>query len=472
MPQVVVVGAGITGLTVALTLYERNVDVIVLESSKRVGGKILTTEVRGVPVDAGPDAFLVRQPYMRDLCDHLNLADELVAPAPGPAKLWLQGALRPLPRRQYLGVPLDLDEAAVHDIISAAGIGRARRDLTAPADAPVGDESAGALIRRRLGDEVMDRLVGPLLGGINAGDADQLSLRAGVPQLAAAAAHDDSLMKSIPKYLAALARDPEDPIFLTHPNGLGQVTDAMAQRLTGRIHSGHPVSALAPTGDGWEVVSPATADAHRTPVVVLATPAFASADLLADAAPGAASALADIEYASVVMVTFAFASREVAPYEGSGFLVPRREGLLMSACSWASSKWPHLGGGRSTFLRVSAGRHDDTRALAMTDDELVATLRRELEWTAGVTAEPLEVRITKWPKSFPQYRPGHLERVAGIEAILAREAPGVFVTGAAYRGLGLPACVHQGKATAQHVVDHLGLAPRHPGGPGTETPHR
>ncbi|MEM7285548.1 MAG: protoporphyrinogen oxidase [Actinomycetota bacterium] len=463
MSRALVVGGGISGLTTALTLFHHNVDVEVLEAADRLGGKILTSEVAGVQVDAGPDAFLVREPHMTDLCEQLNIGQDLVSPATGAARLWLQGALRPLPRKQYLGVPLDLDDLAESGLITHEGLERAALDLEAEANAPAGDESAGAMIRRRLGDEVMDKLVGPLLGGINAGDADRLSLQAGVPQLAAAVSHDASVMRSIPEHLRKAGRDPRSPIFLTHPRGVGWIIDTMATRLQRRVHLDQPVSGLERTEHGWRVLAPD--GAHETEAVVLSTPAFASARLLREHAPETAAMLDEIPYASVVMVTFAFATDQLPELPGSGFLIPRGEGMLMTACSQASTKWAHLAG-PTTFLRVSAGHAGDERAMEMDDDALVDRLLEELRWTAGIDAEPDEVRITRWPRSFPQYRPGHGERVSSIEARLAEEAPGVVITGAAYRGLGLPACVHQGRRAAKVVEDYLGIEAPEPTGPG------
>ena len=360
-------------------------------------------------------------------------------------------------------MPLDLDDLADSGLITAAGLERAARDLEDPDNGPAGDESAGALIRRRLGDEVMDKLVGPLLGGINAGNADQLSLQAGVPQLAAAVAHDASVMRSIPEHLRKSGRDPKAPIFLSHPRGVGWIIETMATRLQRRVHLDHPVSSLERTDDGWRVH--AAGDAFDTESVVLSTPAFASAKLLQGQAPDTAAMLDDIPYASVVMVTFAFETDQLPELPGSGFLIPRGEGMLMTACSQASTKWAHLSG-PTTFLRVSAGHAGDERALEMDDDVLVDRLLEELRWTAGIDAEPTEVRITRWPKSFPQYRPGHGDRVSSIEARLAEEAPGIIITGAAYRGLGLPACVHQARRAAKVVEDYLGVEAPEPAGPG------
>ncbi len=457
------VGGGITGLTTALTLFHQNVDVELLEASDRLGGKILTTEVQGIRIDAAADAFLIRETHMVDLCDQLNLTQDLVSPATGAAMLWLRGALRPLPKRQYLGVPLDLEDLEASGLVSTEGLERAAQDLEATADAPAADESAGSLIRRRLGDEVMDHLVGPLLGGINAGNPDQLSLNAGVPQLAAAAAHDASLMRSIPIHLQKSKRDPSSPIFQSHPNGVGHILDVIAARLQRRTHVDQPVARLEATRSGWRVHAQTDFD---TEAVVLTAPAFASASILSDIAPRAAALLETIEYASVVMTTFAFAADDVPDFSGSGFLVPRSEGLLMTACSHSSSKWSHLGEGPTTFLRVSAGHADDDGAMAMSDDALIAQLLDELGWVMGITGSPREIRITRWPMSFPQYRPGHLERVAEIDAVLAEEAPGVAVAGAAYRGLGLPACVHQARRAAHWATDYLGIEAPTPSGPG------
>ncbi len=453
MSSVVIVGGGIAGLVTALRLEEAGVDVTVLEASSTLGGMVKTSEIAGVAVDEGPDAFLVREPYMHDLCVELGIGTALVSPRPGAARIWLRGTLRPLPKKQYLGVPLDLDELAETGLISPEGIARAQADLQSPADFPEGDESAGAMIRRRLGDEVLENLVGPLLGGINAGDADTLSLRAGVPQLYAAASHDASLVRSVPRYLASQPRDPNAPIFESHPGGLATVIEALADRLGDRIETGQPVQTIGPDAAGGWIV-----EARRdiaADAVVLATPAFASSYLLTATAPVAAKLLGSIDYASVAVATLAFAADDLPPWEGSGFLVPRAHGLLMTACTWASSKWAHLDHPGTTFLRIHAGHWGDERAMAMDDETFVRSLRDELLGITGIAATPIATRVSRWPRSFPQYRPGHLDTVERIEQSLAAEAPGVFVTGAAYRGLGLPACVNQANVAASRVLAAL-----------------
>lgn len=454
--RVVVVGGGITGLTLAWTMFLQapDVDVTVLEAADRLGGKVWSSEVMGLPVDAGPDAFVVRQPFMEDLCRELELHNALVPPNPGGAQVWLNGAMRPMPKRQYLGIPLDLDELAATGLISADGIARARQDLDAPEDAPVGDESVGSLVRRRLGDEVFENFAGALLGGINAGNADQLSLQAGVPQVAAAARHHPSLIRSVQTHLKQLSRDPAAPVFLSHPNSLKQVITALSDRLLGKTFTSVAATGIERTPEGqWQVT---TSDGVVTAdVVVLATPTFASAAIVKGAAPEAAAMLERVTYADVIQTVFAFPSKEMPTLETNGFLVPRSEGTIMTAATYYSAKWSHLSVGSSRYIRVHAGRSDDRRAMGMTDADLVAQLRKELSWTAGIDTEPTETRITRWPQSFPQYRPGHLERVAATEAALAAEAPGVLLTGAAYRGLGLPACVRQAREAAHEVLKLL-----------------
>ena len=433
--RVAVVGGGITGLAATWELHRQGVDVTLHEAGDRVGGKVRTTELAGERVDEGADAFLARVPHATDLCAELGLSDQLVAPATGKAYILGYGQLRPIPAGAVLGVPTDLEALGRSGLVSPEGVERARDDLTLPDNRPEGPESVGHLIRRRLGDEVLDHLVGPLLAGISAGDPDQLDLATGAAQLAEAAARGPSLIDGL---RAGLERR-EGPVFWGLPTGMGTVVDALADRLAPHIRTNSVITDLADLD----------ADA-----IVVATPAAATSALLGPLAPETAELVGSIEYASVVLVTFVWPSEAVGrSLDGSGFLVPADNGLLMTACSWASSKWAHLGSGGSTAVfRVSAGRWDDERHLEMTDEGLVARLTHELTSLLDLSGEPDAVRVSHWPASLPQYRPGHGRLVERIDATLAREAPNVRVAGAAYRGLGLPACIAQGRATARAVV--------------------
>jgi oxygen-dependent protoporphyrinogen oxidase len=462
--DVAVVGGGITGLAAAWEATRRGADIVVLEAAPTLGGKLRTSPFAGVPLDEAADAFLVRVPEALELCDELGLGADLVAPSTGAAYVWSEGALRRLPADQLLGVPVDLDAVARSGVLSADGLARARLDLTGPDDRPGGDESVGSLVRRRLGDEVLDRLVAPLLGGIWAGDCDRLSLEVAAPMLAAARALDQSLVRGAAAVRAEAASDAAEgrPVFLAPRGGMARLVDALAQALGERVWAGAPVASLEPDHGRWRLglTPPAGAPAAAVSAdrVVLAAPAFASAQLLAGVAPDAARLLSAIDYASVVLTALAVPRDGVDhPLDGSGFLVPQSAGLTLTACSWVTSKWGHLGLDAGTVvMRASTGRDGDDRSVALDDDQLLAALVSDLRTTMGLRAEPTEVRVNRWIRSFPQPRPGHLAVVAAVEAALAACSPRLAATGAWARGVGIPACIRGGRAPATQVLDELG----------------
>jgi protoporphyrinogen/coproporphyrinogen III oxidase len=458
-----VVGGGISGLAAAWEGMQQGADVVVLEAGDAPGGKVRTSPVAGIALDEGADAFLARVPEAVGLCEELGLGDELVSPATGTAYVWSEGALRRLPSEQLLGVPTDLDAVEASGILSAAGVERARADLTAPDDRPTGDEAIGALVRRRLGDEVLDRLVGPLLGGIWAGDCDRLSLRVAATTLAAARDRGASLVRGAAALRAEAVEDgsAHRPVFLAPRGGMARLVDALAERLGERLSCGAPVIRLEPDGAGWRLAGGHTGGsaAHRHPAVladrvVLATPAYVTAPLLTTVAPEVAAFLAGIDYASVALTVLVVPRDGIdQPLDGSGYLVPRSPGRLLTACSWMTSKWCHLGVDPSTaILRASAGRVDDERALRVSDGELVAALLGDLRDTMGLRADPTDVRVTRWERSFPQPRPGHLDALATAEHALARRAPGVTITGAWALGVGIPACIRGARRAASGVT--------------------
>ena len=476
--RVVVVGAGITGLTTALGILDDRpgAQVVVLEAGDRDGGKILTAPFAGHPVDCAADAFLARVPDAIALCDRLGLADELVTPAQRTAYLFSRGTLHRFPPGLVLGVPTDLDALARSGVVSAEGVARAALDLTMGPDQWVAgadgtgtdetrtDETVGDLVRRRLGDEVYEVLVGPLLSGVNAGNADHLSLAAGAPQFAVAIRDHGSLIAGARAQLAASAANaPDAPVFYGLVGGMGRLVDALRQAIDdagGDIRHGTPVERIAAVPAGGFTVTTRATDPDRpattvaADAVVVTTPLYVTAPLVAPLAPEVADAMAQVEYASPVMITLAVPKAAVDhPLDASGFLVAGREGLVLTACSWASSKWAHLDSPATAILRASAGRHHDDRPGAMDDDRLVATVLDDLATTMGLHGPPDAVRVTRWPRSLPQFRAGHLDRVAEWRAALSAVAPGLLVAGAGCEGLGLPACVRQGRAAAKMVVD-------------------
>jgi oxygen-dependent protoporphyrinogen oxidase len=460
-----VVGGGIAGLAAAweLTGQQPDASVTVFEPGP-LGGKIATTDFEGRAVDEGADAFLTRVPEAVQLCAELGLSGELVAPAAGSSMVWWGDRLRPLPDGLVLGVPGRLSAIARSGILSPAGALRAGLDLVLPrtvpamTDRPVssaGDPSAGDLsvfdlVAGRFGRQVALRLVDPLVGGIHAGRTDELSAAATVPQLLAAARKSRSLLLGL---RAAMPSGPRGPIFLTPRGGVGRLVDVLVGRLRDRGVEFVPsaVRSLVPFVSGGVAGGGVALDgSDRFDGVVVAVPAPAAASLLAAPAPEAAAGLRGIQYASVVLTTLAFPAGSVAVPPGiNGFLVPRASGHLMTACSFASAKWPHWAAPGTVLLRVSAGRHHDERAMQMHDGALAEQLVEELGAALGAgLPAPRSVRVSRWPAAFPQYGVGHLGRVAALEASLRSELPSVALAGAAYRGSGIPACIGSGRRAA------------------------
>jgi len=443
---VVIVGGGITGLAAAHELQQSGEDFVLLEAAARIGGKIDGGPVGPLDVDSAADGFLARQPEVTDLCVEIGLGDRLVRPSGGRAYIWADGALRPIPAPSVLGVPLDPDSVAESKIVTEAGVAELRRGLAADHPALVGDATVGAALRPVVGSEVFERLVDPLLGGINAGSADRMSIMAGAPQLAAAAAIGGNMQANLAAQAGESAKTP-GPVFLGVEGGTQRIIERLAARLQSRIRLRTPALGLRRTTGGWSVATPSGEIAASR--VILASPAPTTAALIEPFCPESASVLREIVYSSAVLLTFVIDRQRIAdPLDGSGFLVPRDQGLLMTACSWSSSKWGHFDDGTHAVMRVSAGRTDDRRWLAMSEADIITALTDELALTVGLHGHPT-VRVTEWRNALPQYTPGHLQRVEAVEIDLSAAAPGLAATGAAFRGLGLPACVRQGRIAAR-----------------------
>ncbi len=473
--HVVVVGGGVTGLTAALRLSQAGIDVTVVEPDK-LGGKLQTSVVAGRAVDETADAFLLRVPWALALCHDLELDGVLISPVERTAHVFVDGARRPLPEGHVLGVPTDLDALARTGIVSAEGLRRVADDLDLPALATdplvAGDDVAlGPYLRGRLGDEVVDHLVDPLLGGINAGDTTTLSLATVVPQLdTAARSGDPSLIRSCAaqrERAAALAAttgtSPDAPIFATPIGGTARIIDGLLAFLPGvDLRVGRRVASIEWSGSSWCRLAGAPGTGARvvlddgtsidTDAVVVATPAHAAASLVASVRPEAGALLSDIDQASISMVTLAFAGADLGDTTGaSGCLIPRDQGTLATAISYATSKWAQLRDPArdDVILRVSAGRFGDDRHLDLDDPDLTEAVLADLDRVIGVRGAPTEVRIGRWYRAFPQYAPGHLARIDQVEALLA-DTP-VVLAGMGLRGVGIPACIRSAEDAATHL---------------------
>jgi protoporphyrinogen/coproporphyrinogen III oxidase len=472
-PHVVIVGGGIAGLAAAFFLRDEPVRVTVLEGSPRLGGKLSVSEVAGVPVDEGAEALLVTRPEGTGLIAEAGLAGDRVAPGTTSSAIWTRGALRPLPRRQFMGVPSDLSELARSGVVSGEGAARASQDLELPPTTRDGDVPVADFVGARFGPEVVERLVDPLLGGVYAGRSADLSFDATMPALAAASRRYRSLAEAAGSLLPAPppVGTPDQgqglagtrsggSVFTTLAGGLGQLPAFLAKASGAEVRTSAMTRALSPAagahgassaGGGWRLTvgSAAAEELIDADAVILALPARQAARLLAGVpgASAAATALGEISYASMAIVTLAY-PRSAFPGAGlgalswSGYLVPAVDGRAVKAVTFSSVKWPYLAQAAAPgtepleIVRCSVGRIGEE-----------ALLQR-------VRGAPAAHRITRWGGALPQYTVGHLDRVARIRAAVAAQ-PGLAVCGAAYEGVGIPACVATARTAADRVTDFL-----------------
>ncbi|MFF3560571.1 protoporphyrinogen oxidase [Streptomyces sp. NPDC002574] len=470
--HVVVVGGGVSGLSAAHFLLEGGaVRVTVLESSGRLGGKLYADEIAGVPVDLGAESLLARRPEAVDLARAVGLGDDLEPPATTTAGLWTRGRMRPMPKGGVMGVPGDIGSLAASGVLSAAGLARLPLDHVLPRTKVGDDVAVGTYVAARLGHEVVDRLVDPLLGGVYAGNAYEISLRAAIPQLYESARSGRSLIEAVRETqrraataasASASAKKEPAPVFAGIRGGVGRLPVAVAEacRAAGaRIVTDAPVRQLRRTPEGWQVTwdHEGVREVLEADAVVLAVPAPAAAKLLGSESPGAAADLAAVEYASVALVTMAFRRREIThALPGSGFLVPPVDGRTIKASTFSSQKWHWSGTADSDVyvLRTSIGRYGQEADLAWDDTDLVRLSREDLGEAVGLTAAPVAARVTRWDGGLPQYPVGHLARVARVREQVAK-LPGLAVCGAVYEGVGVPACVASARGAAEQVLGTL-----------------
>ncbi|MGW3002539.1 protoporphyrinogen oxidase [Streptomyces sp. NPDC001155] len=451
--HVVVIGAGVAGLAAAHRLLGRGARVTVLEAAERVGGKLLPGEIAGVRVDLGAESMLARRPEAVALAREVGLAERLQPPATASASIWTRGALRPMPKGHVMGVPGAA--AALSGVLSEEGLARIERGAGLPRTEVGDDVAVGEFVAARLGREVVDRLVEPLLGGVYAGDAYRISMRSAVPQLFQAARTHASLTEGVREIQArAAAQQQTGPVFMGIEGGVGTLPLAVADAVRargGEIRTGTPVTDLrAEASGGWRIT--AGERVLHADAVIVAVPAPAAARLLRAESPEAAAELAAVEYASMALVTLAYRRSGLHLPEGSGFLVPPVDGRTIKASTFASHKWGWIAEEDPdvVVLRTSVGRHGETEILQRDDAALVEVSRHDLREATGLDAAPLETRVTRWTDGLPQYPVGHHARVARIREQVAK-LPGLAVCGAQYDGVGIPACI----ASAYAAVDQL-----------------
>lgn len=450
--RVVVIGAGIAGLTAAreLARLTPGTDVLVLEGASRVGGKLAVSDIAGLAVDEGAEAALARVPEALDLIESLGLAGDVVHPATTSASIAIGGTLRPVPAGTLLGVPADLDALEESGLLSADGIAAVRRDLRQPGAPVTEDVSVGALLRARLGNELVDRLVEPLLGGVYAGSADLLSLQATMPALAAALREHGSVITAARTARAANPAQ-DGPVFATLRGGLARLPLTLAADPGIEVRTGMPVREMHRTGSHFRLIAgPAPhPTAFTADAVIVAVPGPKAAPLLATVVPAATPELAQVAYASMAVVTFAVPRQDLPA--GSGLLVPPSAGGVVKAVTVSSQKWAHLDHGEHMVIRTSVGRRGEERVLQCSDEELAELAFADLRRLLSLTGVPVAARVSRWGAALPQYDVGHLDRVARIQEAVS-EVPGLAVCGALYGGVGVAACIRSAQRAVSAVL--------------------
>lgn len=473
--RTVVVGGGIAGLAAAYRCAQRGDDVTVVESAPALGGKLVSHVVDGLTLDAGAESLLARRPEGLDVIAASGRSGDVVHPATSGAGLWLD-ELTELPRQQLLGIPSDTGDPDLLAVLGEDAVARLTNEPPLGATMP-SDMTVAELVGGQLGDAVVARLVEPLLGGVYAGRADQISVDAALPGLLDQVARAGSLVAGA---AAIRARSTgEGPVFASVVGGLGSLPRSLASASGANVMTSTRAVALGPSthrngstsppeppmvGDharldegGW-AVTVEDADgrsASRTLAadrVVVAVPGFAAAPLLAPVARVAATTASELDYATVALITAVFDARSVtADLNGTGFLVPPATGRLTKAATFVSRKWQWVADaapGREV-LRFSVGRHGDQRGIGLSDADLTAAVIDEVTGLLGLTGAPRATAVTRWGRSLPQYRVGHRERVTRARASLP---PGIAVAGAAWDGVGIPACIASGWAAADRVA--------------------
>jgi len=461
--HVTVVGGGITGLSAAYYLHKTvaeeglPVQLTLLEADNRLGGKVHTVYRDGFIIEQGPDSLLARKPAGPRLIADLGLEHETVRNQTGQSYVLFRNRLYPIPEGAVMGIPTKWTPFATTPLISPIGKLRALfGDLLLPRSPQQTDQSAGHFFRRRLGNELVDRLIEPLLSGIYAGNIDELSLMATFPQFYHQEQQYRSLMIGMKKTAPTAKKDAKPQgAFMTLKRGLQQLVNAIADRLPpDAIRLNHAVTSLVRLADGRYRMGMADGQTMDTDAVILAIPYRQAARILSctplgDLPPEATPT-------SVATVALAFNAEDIdIPYEGTGFVVPRTAPYTITACTWTHKKWPHSTPEGKVLLRSYVGRPGNATIVEVPDEVIVHRVIRDIQAITPIKGKPLFHVITRWRNGMPQYAVGHKQWVQQLYERVEEAFPGVRLAGSSYEGIGLPDCIDQGKKAAETILQRF-----------------
>ncbi len=502
--RVVILGGGITGLSAAFYLqkYAREhgitIEITLIEKSKRLGGKVHSVQREGFLIEKGPDSFLARKQPILDLIHELGMQEQLVAtnPKAGSTYIMNKSKLHQMPLGLVLGIPTRITPFIRTGLISPLGKARALLDLVIPASRSNQDEALGHFIERRLGREVLEQITEPLLAGIYAGDTRQLSLAATFPQFK----HMEQLQRSLILGMArnmlrrsttaieqkaghqgntsqssnrkgstdatditstassqtSSSKTSHTSMFMSCHGGLSSIIDQLERQLDSSVTISKATEVIRISKNLHSMATPYhvqldNGTALDADAVICTLPAYVAAQLFQEIPH--LSELNNIHYVSVANIAFGYRHDQLRQdFEGTGFLVPRKEGRTITACTWSSTKWNHAAPSGQTLLRTYIGRAGAEQWVKMTDEQLVAAVRKDLRELIGFDAEPELIEISRCYHSMPQYPVGHEHMIERVRASMARWMPNITLCGAGYGGIGLPDCIQHGKESAQQLV--------------------
>ena len=472
--QVVIVGGGISGLATAYALMEEAektqiaVQCTLVEREPRWGGKILTHVTEDYLIEGGPDSFLTSKPWALELCRALGLQDQLISTNAQHNQTFsfCRGALRELPQGLLAFQPRRVDTLVSSGLLSWGGMLRMAAERFWPRRNPwPTDESLGAFFRRRFGTEAFEYVIEPLVAGIYAGDADELSIESTFPRFRELEREHGSVIKGMRKALANAPSTPRSSggastMFMSLRGGLSELIRALVQTLRERgvgFIAGVECLEIQPPTLESALFHVILGNGDRLPAdgVVLATPTYQTARLLRAFQPETASLLDGIPYASTATISMAYPTESIgSQIRGFGFVVPRKEQRPLLAATWTSLKWPDRSRAGETLIRCYIGGRGRETVFQQDDGSLVECVRRELTSMVGITAAPTYTEVHRWSQGMPQYVLGHRDRLAKVQAELAKW-PGLYVTGAGLNGIGIPDCIREGtKVGLQLLQDH------------------
>lgn len=459
--KVVVIGGGITGTTAAYYLQkvikeqQLPIECKLIEATHRLGGKIQTVVRDGFVIERGPDSFLARKQSASRLIHEVGLQDKIVHNATGKSYILVNGKLYAIPGGAVMGIPTKIRPFLMTGLFSPLGKLRAAFDFILPPTKVEGDLSLGQFFRRRLGDEVVENLIEPLLSGIYAGDIDQLSLMATFPQFFHVEQKHGSLVlgtkRTTPK---TENKQGTKGIFQTLTTGLQSLVDEVEKRLeSGSVVKGIRVEKIEKkhadyrlylsNGDVWTAHSVVIATPHQTVPFMFPAHSFFEP-------------FKTVPSTSVATVALTFPETAIKQdIDGTGFVVSRRSDYTITACTWTHKKWPHTAPKGKALLRCYVGRPGDEAIVEQSDDEIVNVVMDDLNKIMRITGRPEFAVVSRWKEAMPQYIVGHKERMETIKAKMIEQLPGIFLAGSSYEGLGLPDCIDQGEEAVKKVLDYL-----------------